>query len=648
MNAPQQSNRTMQPQPGPMPRTDGAERPALSELRKSVAEVTRILHVRRWMFFVPLCVVISAAFIASLYVPRRYRATTNFERRDDPVLINLQTLEGAGGFDTLARTLRQDVRNIESARQIVRELGLVERRRERPHEHDAAAPKPTDAEVRRIANRIVAGLDARTLQDSRHLDVWEISFTTSDPYRMTDILDAVRDKYISSARQRITDVLFQTKQWFENELQKRQSVVENMEDDLIRFRADHQGRDPLDTNTVRARQSGLLADLAELERKSKEFNTQIEGRRAFLNSGAAFDPGTKPPNAADVAARGTTTESAESRRLTAAMRNVAQNIDDLQTTRGMTDRHPEIIALNRKRDSLAAAFERIREGREDAISANGVTGTHEFADAPGLQDGSRSPEQARAEMEIGIFEKLAADNKADIERARTAIAEYEVIHGDALVQRKEFSIRGAEAERARNELVLYQGYVNQLGRVLAAENNQRGILFGKIKRATGSSNIPVSPRPFTVLVLTLAAGLTTSVVLVIVAEVLDRTIRTRRQVTAGLGLPILESIGVIMTAAARRRAFMSRMILVPATTTVLLGAVLVSGSMAFLSITNRSLYERAVDIPRAVLNGVVQVSGASPVGPAVRARHGAEGDRGGSPKEERRVDSQEKDGGHQG
>ena len=67
----------------------------LGELRGTVGEVLRIVSVRRWMFIVPFCLVISASFILSLYVPRRYTASTKFERRDDPVLVTSRNASGA-------------------------------------------------------------------------------------------------------------------------------------------------------------------------------------------------------------------------------------------------------------------------------------------------------------------------------------------------------------------------------------------------------------------------------------------------------------------------------------------------------------------------------------------------------------------------
>jgi hypothetical protein len=215
--------------------------------------------------------------------------------------------------------------------------------------------------------------------------------------------------------------------------------------------------------------------------------------------------------------------------------------------------------------------------------------------------------RTRAAMELKVYQKLLSQNNANIERVKAEIAEYEEIQRLALVRRKEFSARTVEVDRARRELALYQGYADQVGRVLTAENSQRGILFEKIKPAIGSG-IPTSPRLSTIIVLSLTVGLAASVVLVLVSELFDGTIRTRRQVTSALGLPILESIGEIVTSATRRKRLLMRTVLAPAVICVLIGLVVVSGSMAYLSLRDRSLYERTMTWPKSAWRRIVEQS----------------------------------------
>ncbi len=591
------------------PPLPGGDRPALGDLRRSVSEVTRVLYVRRWMFFVPLCVVMTAAFALSLHVPRRYVCSTTFERRDDPVLVNLPSNEGAGAFVTFRRTLIQDIANPTSLVEVARSLGLAERRGAERGEAVSHEPDAREAQLMQIAGRIGGGLDVRFHQTSEHLDVIEVLYTSNDPETMVNVLNEVRDQYIATTQARINDVLRHTKEWFEEERQKRVAVVEKLEDDLIGFRTAHRGIDPLDPAAASRKLAEASEDLLELERKGKEMATQIEGRREFLSGKAT----RAPTHVASDLGIGPVQRSPATRRLMVSLASVESEIKELKNERGMTDRHPDIVRLATKRDQLAADLDRHSSRDAVAISVNGVKELLPLGIADLAVDDQLAEARARAEMELRIYEKLLAANELDIRGARSAVTEHEAIQRQAFVRRKEFSGRVAEVDRARSELALYQGYADQVGRVLAAENSQRGILFGKVKPASGSA-VPASPRLSTVVVLALTISLTTGVVLVLLSELFDRTIRTRRQVTVGLGLPILESIGEIVSTTVRRRRLLTSMVFTPAVVTALVAMVLLSGSLAYLNLRNRTLYERMITVPQAFLHRVVDgVSEWSPV-----------------------------------
>ncbi len=588
--------------------SDEMDRPMLSELRRSVTEISRILYVRRWLFFVPFCLVVSTAFVLSLYVQRRYVCTTTFERRDDPVLVNLPRNEGSGAFITFRRTLSQDVTNSEMITDVARDLDSAhngENNADPSNPQDPASfgpmsPEDTDRSILAKAKKIAGGLKVRLLQQSDHLDVIQIEYTGSDPASMIPILDAVRDSYIETTQTRITSVLKRTREWFEHERQKRHDAVEAMEDALIEFRTEHQGLDPLDPRTGIARLASARADLLKLERRQKDLQNQVDGRREFLDGTRMDIPGKVSVNFASSIGLETPKASAESRRLASQLKKLNEELRDLTVTRGMTERHPKIVELTSKRRVVADALDQQQSLDAVATSVNGVFG-RQPDELPLLNDSPAAAAKANARMEMRIFEKMFVEGEVHINEVQTAIAELEALQHDALVHRKEFSRQRAEVDRARGELALYQGYADQVGRVLAAENSQRGILFGKIKPATGSS-VPASPRLPTVLVLAATSGLTISVILVLLSELFDRTIRTRKQVVSVLGLPILESIGEIVTARVRRRRFARQFIFTPAVSFVLVAGVLGSGSLAYLNLRDRLLFNRAVETPKIVFD----------------------------------------------
>lgn len=580
------------------PNLNLADRSALAELRRSVAEVLRILSVRRWRFFVPFCVLTTLASLLSLYVPRRYVASTMFERRDDPVLVNLPRSQGSGAFEMFRRSLVQDMSSPPLLEEVVRRCGAVAGipRSTATAELSSAQRAALDDAVARVA----AGLEVVLHEQSAYHDLIEVKYTTHDGRHMAALLDEVRDGYIRMTQVRINKILRQTKDWFEQERLKRQNLVDALEEDFIRFKTAHLGVDPLDPDALFSQLTTLRADLLDLERRGKEWQTQIDGRREFLLGASPSGPIAFPGNLAAPLGLQPVGRSAESHRLTAESRTLESRIDELQSARGMTEQHPDILALRRRAQRITEDLQRQEQLDVHSLSVNGIAPWGEGLSATDGADAPWLAARATTESEIKVLVRLLASNEDEVRQSQEKMAQYETLQRDALHHRKEFSTRQQEVDRAREELILYQGYADQVGRILAAEDSQRGILFERIRPAAGS-HVPASPRASTVAVLVLFAGLVAGILAVLLSELFDRTLRTREQIIKEFGLPILESVGEILTAATRRRRLFFRLVWAPVCTVVLLGGVATCGLAACLSLQNKDLYERTFSFPRSVL-----------------------------------------------
>jgi uncharacterized protein involved in exopolysaccharide biosynthesis len=566
------------------------ERHSFNELRTSAAEVVRILSVRRWMFFVPFCLVTTAAFVLSLAVPRRYEAVTTFERRDDPVLMNLPRAGGAGPFEIFRRTLVQDLTNPSLLVPVVERLGLAE-------QGGHAAPESPDANatprgVRALASGISEGLKVSLRDRSPHLDVIEIKYTTSHPDTMIAVLDDVRDNYIRMTRARITTHLRQAKEWFDRECEEKRNELDRLRDELLTFQSEHLGLNPLDPDTGLIKLASMRSDMEELERRRRDLTIRLEGRTRLLE---ATDTGGDGATAALAGAkRGPLAEA-----LAAELRATAQEIDELKGARGMTERHPKIVRLRARSDRIAAEIEREEQKNIDGVPA---AATGRVGGVP-AKAATQPRAHSQAQVDIMVLEQLLVENEAEIREQRDAIRRFEVLRTSAVRHRKEFSDRQDEIGRLSTELSLYRKYADQVGRLLEADESQRGVLFEKIKTASGSS-VPVSPRISTIVVLTLIAGIASGVVMILLAELFDRTIRTQRQIARGLGLNILESIDEIVTSGARRWR-LARVVFIPVACGILACLVLGSGSLAYLSLERRAFFQRVITLPRSALGRVV-------------------------------------------
>jgi hypothetical protein len=207
------------------------------------------------------------------------------------------------------------------------------------------------------------------------------------------------------------------------------------------------------------------------------------------------------------------------------------------------------------------------------------------------------PVIAEAEMERAGLEEDLAQNAEEVQGAERRIAELAGLQGQVAERRQEFGRLHEELNRARKDYDTFHGLVAQCDRGLTVENENRGILFTDVVPAGGSS-VPVSPLAKTVVLLSLLAGLATGTLFVVIAELFDRRFRTSAQVTRALGLPILECIDEIVTAAERRRRFLHRALLLPAVSVLLSVAVGVSGGLSYLSFSRPDTYQRIMGMPR--------------------------------------------------
>ena len=98
------------------------------------------------------------------------------------------------------------------------------------------------------------------------------------------------------------------------------------------------------------------------------------------------------------------------------------------------------------------------------------------------------------------------------------------------------------------------------------------------------------------------AGLAAGAVFVVLGEVLDHAYRNSTQVIRSLGLPILDAIDEIITSQDRRRLLVKRAVMTPLVVAACLGLVVISGSMAYLSLHRPSTYQRIQHIPQDAMH----------------------------------------------
>ncbi len=159
--------------PHARPDQSGEDDRSFAEIRRILGDVFRVLSLHPWAFFVPFCLVSSAAFIISLYSPRTYTASTSFERRNDPVAATLNISSGAAAFSHFRSTMVQDLTSVKCMGEVVENLGMTD-------DFDRDESGQLTPEALRRRNGVARSLGSR------------IKITTTSP---SDLLERVHFTY---------------------------------------------------------------------------------------------------------------------------------------------------------------------------------------------------------------------------------------------------------------------------------------------------------------------------------------------------------------------------------------------------------------------------------------------------------------------
>ena len=570
-----------------------ADHAHVSDLRETVMEALRILSLRRWVFLVPFCLATTAAFVASQFLPRTYTTSALFERIDDPVLRGLPDGQGAGAFEYFRRTLPRDIKTPEAMGPIVTMLGLD---KDLPRDSDGNLT-PESIRVRNERGVQLASLvSVEWWERSVHTDTVELKYRGPDPTVGAPLVEEMRKTYVRFARAKLHETLTATKEFFETLAAEHSERVNQLDRELTQFKLDNPGIDPTDPDTITYQRTLLQARLEDLEREHSSLEAEAEVRRHFL--AAAESGGAVIPNLPLIGETLIPSLSPAARGLEKQVRSIEQQINELQITRGMTERHPQIVELRQMQSRYADQLAEQHQSDQLAGLANRpVEAGPRFGETEATE---WDPARLRTQMELVALGDRLDDNERSIKTTEKSLARFNEMHANIFLNRRAFMARAEQLEDAQIEYQEHKGQAQELARRLNVEEMDKGIRFASIKAAEVSV-VPSSPASKTILIMTLLVGAATGTVCVVLSELFDRRFRTVEQVTRSLGISLLECIDEIVTAAERRRRFLRRMLLAPAAGAALIGMTVVSGSLAYLSLESPGTYLKLKQLPQSIL-----------------------------------------------
>jgi uncharacterized protein involved in exopolysaccharide biosynthesis len=565
----------------PSPAAVGREDSLGGDLQHVVSRVRAILGHRRWLFVFPLLTGILGSLTVSLFLPRKYVLDAMFERRDDAVITNLVAHNSPYSFETLRRSLNIDLAGYNAIAEAADQLGLT-----------ADLPKDASGELTaegRAAKQALVGMlgrqtDVTLMEKSTFLDLIDVKYTGDNPDLGVKVVTKLKDNYMVRTRQRITDILSKSHGFFSQESNKRREAATKLESELLQTALLHPGVD--DPGVLDNRLVSATMALKDLALRRQEAQSKLNGLLDYLRQlegGPSSRPAAMPANMKSNPRR---------LRLQTEMDNVLVEIANAKSLKKMTDLHPSVMALRAKLEQLRAEAE--KEPEIVPLEPAGAVGTGESP--TNMMDA----EHRRVQSEAKAFTESLAQLDEEIARRQKEKAYLEDEKGKLFERRETFLAKQQELASAKNELRVWEGHVDSIDRVLAAEAEARGIQFATVDDARRPAK-PISPTVPGVLLISAAIGLALAVGMVFIRELFDRSLRTPQSVRDLLGLPVLETIGEIRTGPRSGWARLSRVL--PVLAGLEGAAVLGLAALVYCSLEMPGTYARIAAHAASVLHG---------------------------------------------
>lgn len=570
-----------------------------AEIRRNIHGVLRMLSLHRWAFFVPFSVVTCGAFILSLYYPRTYRATTSFERKNDPVMMNLPMSAGAASFKYFRNSMVRDLTSVDCMREV---LEILELPKDIERDENGELTKTSVRRRTALARSLAGTLSVTTISPSEMIDVIRVTYTGPDPTIGTKLVDEVKRTYIRRTMVWIHDFLTTQRDYFESEAGDALIKVKKAQREETRLRLESPGVDPINPGTISFTLAQLEVERRELLLRQRAYTTEKSALEQLLAEAQPLLPiKTRVANTGKAIVH-KMMASPRLLQLRAKVAEIDAKIKDLRQFRGMTDRHPEVESLAVRRRRLTDALAQLQAQGDDKTGANGpiepILGDVAMETPGVIQPWQR--DRARMLVQIAAQDTKIKDLDISIGSNKIAIDRVRQAKSQIYQKQEEFADIMGEVAKARQRHGQIEGTLASLEPAIKAVEQNRLLRFSPGLPARGSAK-PISPKATTVVLLALLAGVATGVVFVVLAEVFDHIFRSSGQVARTLGLPLLEAIDEIVTAQDRRYLFVKNAVLTPLVVVCFVAFTSLTGSMAYLSIEQPWTYQKIRKIPQAAL-----------------------------------------------
>ena len=582
----------MSAQPAPIiigPRMGQSEdATGVGDLQRIVDHALSVLSRRRWLFVFPLLAGFLGTFIVTLFVPRLYTMSAMLERCDDPVLTELIQNNSPFSFVPQRRSLVIDLLNREAAAAVLDEANWLG---EAPRDAEGQLTPTAQAIQRQYLGDILPDIRVKLMEKGPELDLIEIRYTGPHPELGALMINGLKDRYAETVQARINDVYQQSHGFFQSLAQQKGKEGAVLQVELAQMMAKYPGISPSNPHALedlRVRANRQVEDLLIRQDELKDRMAYYEAHLRLLERRVP----TSQPAVEDAEVATLWIPNPRRAELARSIAQLENEMADATDIKKMTELHPTMQILQSRLQRLQIEHQSEPERVEHRRSLDSLPAAFDL--------GASESERKRAEMELASLRKKLEQKEQELAEVQAQISDYEQQLNGLPKRRDAYIALKRKLDRAQSDFSVWNAHVGELGRVITADSQDRGIHFRTIYQAS-VPGLPFSPTVFGVFALAAGLGLGLAVAVVFLREMFDRSIRDPNRIRQSLGIPVLEAIGEIQGTPSA--GAITRRVLLRGCVTVQACLVVMAGTLVYLSIAQPAVYQRVMMAAWPLLSG---------------------------------------------
>jgi uncharacterized protein involved in exopolysaccharide biosynthesis len=574
--------------------------------KKTPRDLLRAVFRHRTLFLASAALFAFATLVGASWWPLKYTAIARLERRSDPASEDLVRGKSES-FDALKMTLQHELVGTNAVEAAAEEL---EKKRLLP-----ALPRGQDskltAEGKMLRQELVRNLSADLKVNfevrSQEVDLVSVSFTDPDPRLAQELPNTLITNYIDRISEQIVTNLTASRDFLQTKVDEANTRFAELTRKRIDFETKYAGMLPDNPGALQQEIQRVTTDMDTVRRQQALAKQKLDQIRVILgrsaapegDGAAAESEGDGSAAASALSAEREYKDAAQDlARLQDQQQQYQRSLDESRTLLHMTEKHPRVVALRKQIDNLDKRIaelkvrlpdleKRLRESRAGALVGP--------ASGDSVLDPARQRDQELLQANLTIQETTAqseyqmASNELDRLQSRLTalqgiLANYGPVRQEYLGMIKEVTDQQAEVDR-------WQKRQTEVQMTLAAEAAKHRTHLSQVELAQEQFK-PSSPKLLYVLALAIVGGLAFGGGLVFLTNTVDRSITTTEEAAAHFDLPVLGSIGEIMTAPQRARRKMIRWGLGPVAAVVVALAIGAAALNIALWLNSREQYSQ--------------------------------------------------------